>query len=51
MATSETPKSVPAAAPSMIPWWWSGAPRRGAEISSAPMASMPTSKEIIPARE
>ena len=49
MATSETPKRTPAAAPSMIPWWWSGAPRRGAVISSAPIASMPTSKEIMPA--
>ena len=41
MATSETPNRVPAAAPSMTPWWWSGAPRRGPEISSAPITSMP----------
>ena len=51
IATSETPNSVPAAAPSMTPWWWSGAPSLGPEISSAPITSMPASKEIMPASE
>ena len=51
MATSETPKSTPAAPPSMTPWWWSGAPKRGPVISSAPIASIAASKAIMPASE
>ena len=51
MATSETPKRMPAAAPSMTPWWWSGAPRCLPVISSAPKASMPASKAIMAGTE
>ena len=51
MATSETPNRTPAAPPSMTPWWWSGAPKRGPVISSAPIASIAASKAIMPASE
>ena len=51
MAMSETPKRMPAAAPSMTPWWWSGAPMRLPMTSRPPTATMPASKAIMPATE
>ena len=47
-ATSPTPNSTPAAAPRSAPWWWAGAPIRGAVISSRPTASATASKTIRP---
>ena len=51
MATSETPKRMPAAVPMSTPWcsWW--APKRGEKTSSMPMPSRPASKTIIPGVE
>ena len=45
-ATSETPNSTPAAAPSTAPWWCDGAPSRGAATSVMPSASIPASNAI-----
>ena len=51
IATSETPKRMPAAAPSMTPWCSSGAPTRGPMISRPPRPNRPASKAIIAATE
>ena len=51
IAMSETPNSTPAAAPSMMPWWWSGIPRCLPPISAAPIASIAPSKAIMPTSE
>ncbi len=48
---SEAPKMMPLAAPSMLPWWWVGAPARGPAISSAPKRHSTSSKPIIAAGE
>ena len=51
IAMSETPNSTPAAAPSMMPWWWSGIPRCLPPIRSAPITSIAPSKAIMPTSE
>ena len=51
MAMSETPKRTPAAAPSMMPWWWSGMPRCLPPIRIAPITSIAPSKAIMPTSE
>ena len=51
IATSETPNRMPAAAPSMNPWCWRGAPIRGPMISSVPAAIMNVSNAIMPGTE
>ena len=49
--TSDTPKRIPDAAPSMNPWCWAGAPIRGPMISSVPASSSAASNAIIPGTE
>ena len=51
IAMSETPNRTPAAAPSMMPWWWSGIPRCLPPIRTAPIASIAPSKAIMPTSE
>ena len=51
MATSETPKSMPAAVPSSTPWCSCEAPNLGESTRRQPIVSSPASKATMPATE